>query len=37
MTETTPGTTISWLSSLAEAEARVHDELILVDFSAAPG
>jgi len=30
-------TLIPWLSSLAEAEARVHEQLILVDFSAAPG
>ena len=28
---------IAWLTSLAEAEARAGDELILVDFSAAPG
>lgn len=34
---TTDPALIPWLSSLAEAEARVHDELILVDFSAAPG
>lgn len=30
-------TPIPWLSSLAEAQARVHDQLILMDFSAAPG
>lgn len=34
---TTNPALISWLSSLAEAKARVHDELILLDFSAAPG